>query len=56
MNTTLEELRTKVFTALGAVSACWDHLEGAGLFLDQEAADVGNSLIEWIDQHYEPRT
>lgn len=40
---TLEEL---IFQALGAASACWDNLVGAGEFQSSRARDIGNELIE----------
>ena len=45
---TESELRTRVMQAIGAASACWDNLEGAGVFISERAADIGDDLIEHV--------
>jgi len=37
--------RSLIFQALGAASACWDNLEGAGEFKSQECVVIGETLI-----------
>lgn len=34
-----------VFEAMGAASMCWEHPEGAGLFLSERAAGIGHGLL-----------
>jgi hypothetical protein len=41
-------LATAVFQALGAVSTCWETLEGAGAFQSERAKQIGETLIEHI--------
>ena len=43
-----DPLRSVIFQALGAASACWDNLEGAGVFKDREAKQVGDDLLAFI--------
>ena len=52
-----DTLESAVYVALGAASACWENLEGAGVFDDQRAVLVAQSLVKWIEQRYyqEPR-
>ncbi|QOP65239.1 MazG-like nucleotide pyrophosphohydrolase [Microbacterium phage Zayuliv] len=46
------DLSRLVFTALGAVSACWDNLEGAGTFESTRARSIGEQLIDGIREHF----
>lgn len=43
-------LRSAVFQALGAASACWDNLTGAGVFESDRACAIGERLLEFIEQ------
>jgi len=45
---TLEDL---VFQALGAASACWANLEGAGVFESDRAKAIGDELLERLRAH-----
>ena len=49
---TLEEV---VFQALGAASACWESLEGAGVFQSDRAKTIGDEVIDWINSRYMER-
>lgn len=40
-----EGLETLVFEALGAASACWENLEGAGVFQSDQAKAIGDALV-----------
>lgn len=40
--TDIDELKTKVFEALGAASMCW---EEDGVFMDERATKIGDELI-----------
>ena len=42
--------REAVFQALGAASTCWEHMEGAGIFDDQKAIQIGEELMEWMNR------
>ena len=42
----LEELRRIVGEAVGAASACWDNLDGAGTFQSEQALKVADRLLE----------
>lgn len=46
------ELSRLVFEALGAVSACWDNLEGAGTFESTRARQIGEELLDGIREHF----
>lgn len=39
------EIYTRVFESLGAASVCWDE---DGVFQDQRAIEIGNTLVDWI--------
>lgn len=41
-------LEDAVFTALGAASACWTNLEGAGTFESTEAKEIGDALVDLV--------
>jgi hypothetical protein len=43
-----EDLRSAVFQALGAASACWDDLSNAGVFQSERARGIGEELLERI--------
>ena len=49
------DLNTKVFQAIGAASACWENLAGAGVFDSDRAKQVADDLLTFIRQNYEPR-
>jgi hypothetical protein len=42
------DLREAVFLAIGAASACWTNLDGAGTFESTRAAELGDALIDQI--------
>lgn len=46
--TVATELETAVFEALGAASACWDNLEGAGVFESTRCKQIGEELLEYF--------
>lgn len=41
-------LEQAVFQALGAASACWGNLEGAGVFQAERAMQIGEELLAFI--------
>jgi hypothetical protein len=43
-------LEAAVFQALGAASACWENLEGAGVFQSERAKEIGEALLEVIPE------
>lgn len=43
---TESKLRVKIGEAVGAASACWDNLEGAGVFKSERASEIATNLIE----------
>lgn len=47
-----ETLPVAVQMAVGGASACWDNLEGAGVFQDEKALEISSVLIKWINEHY----
>lgn len=47
------DLSRLVFTALGAVSACWANLEGAGTFESTKARSIGEELLDGIRAHFQ---
>ena len=50
-----ESLSEAVFIALGGASACWDNLIGAGIFESDRAKEIGDRLIQWINENYEQK-
>lgn len=44
-------LSTVVVQAMGYASACWDNLQGAGVFRSDEAREAADSLVEWLEAH-----
>jgi hypothetical protein len=40
-----------VYQALGAASACWEHLDRAGVFESNRARAIGQDLMAWLDAH-----
>lgn len=42
---TESKLRVKITEAIGAGSACWDNLEGAGIFESTKAKQIAENLI-----------
>lgn len=38
-------LEQAVYLAIGRASACWDHLEGAGVFDSDTAVEIGEALL-----------
>lgn len=49
------DLNTKVFQAIGAASACWENLAGAGVFDSDQAKRVADDLLTYIRANYEPK-
>ena len=49
---TLEEV---VGQAIGAGSACWETLSGAGVFQSERACQILNEAVAWIHTHYVQR-
>lgn len=47
-----ESLDQAVQEAVGGASACWDNLEGAGVFESERALEVSQALIDWINANY----
>lgn len=47
------DLSRLVFEALGAVSACWENLSGAGNFESTKARQIGEELLDGIRQHFQ---
>jgi len=50
------DMRTAVFTSIGAASACWENTSSAGVFQRDLARAIGQDLVVWIDAHYTPRS
>jgi hypothetical protein len=46
----LTDPRELVFQALGAASACWENLAGAGVFDSTRAKEVGDALLARLAQ------
>lgn len=42
-------LQSAVFQALGYASVCWEDMSGTGVFQDQDAKEVGDALIAFIE-------
>lgn len=51
-----EDLTQAVHVAVGAASACWENLAGAGVFDSDRARDVAQGLIGYIEANYVPVT
>ncbi len=49
-----EELKERVFMALGAASMCWEDINKAGIFKDQDAVIIGDELLSFILENYSP--
>lgn len=47
-------LATTVGQALGYASACWDNLEGAGVFRSTECRQALDSLLDWLRPQVRP--
>lgn len=45
MNFTDEDSESAIFQAIGRASMCWEHLEGAGVFDDGTASQIGEELL-----------
>ena len=43
-------IKNAVFQALGGASMCWETPEGAGVFNDQLASDIGEELMEFLTE------
>jgi hypothetical protein len=43
-----DPLETVVFQALGAASICWERMNDTGVFDDQRAKAIGESLVGWL--------
>jgi hypothetical protein len=42
--------RSAVFQALGAASACWENLSGAGVFDSTRAKAIGEALLAKLEE------
>jgi hypothetical protein len=49
-----ENIREAVGQAIGRGSACWSNLGGAGVFKSEDAAEVVNELIDWLQSEWLP--
>lgn len=47
----VSSLTDAVYQTVGRASACWENLQDAGRFLDENAADAADDLIDWIHEH-----
>lgn len=43
-------LAVVIFQALGAASACWEHLDTAGIFESDRARDIGVDLLVYVSE------
>lgn len=50
-----ESLEQAVGEAVGAASTCWTNLGDAGVFKSEQAVEVVNGLVGWINENYIPR-
>lgn len=41
-----KDLETVVFVAIGAATACWENLSGAGLFESDRAKEIADELVD----------
>jgi hypothetical protein len=48
LDLTDEDGETAVYLALGAASACWDNLSGAGVFDSTGCLQIGRELIDHL--------
>jgi hypothetical protein len=48
LDLTDEDGETSVYRALGAASACWDNLDGAGEFDSPGCLQIGQELIDHL--------
>lgn len=44
-----------VYQSVGAASVCWENIESAGTFKNEEAAMVAKALLRFIEDRYVPR-
>lgn len=44
----VDPLASVIGEAMGAVSACWEHLDRAGIFQSVDAGQVAESVIEFL--------
>ena len=49
-----DDLPSLIFTALGAASACWEHLDGAGVFDSDRAKRIGDELLDLLPAYMPP--
>lgn len=42
--------------AVGAASVCWEDMSGTGVFQDQQAREIVDVVVEWIEQRYESKS
>jgi uncharacterized protein YegP (UPF0339 family) len=50
-----DPLRSVIFQALGAASACWENLAGAGVFESDRAKAIGDDLLDFLREQGVPR-
>lgn len=48
-----ESLKEAVYQAVGAASVCWDDMEHAGVFQEQQATEVAEDLLSWIREEFD---
>ena len=46
-------IKSAVFQALGAASMCWEMPEGAGVFDEKLACEIGDELMEFLHERME---
>lgn len=47
-----DNLESVVGHAIGAGSACWDNLMGAGVFQSERASQIVDDVVGWVNEHY----
>lgn len=50
-----DPLANVIAQAIGAASACWDNLDGAGIFQDQAAVEITDNLLAFLREQGVPR-
>lgn len=50
-----DPLASVIAQAVGAASACWDNLPGAGIFMDQAAVEITDNLLAFLREQGVPR-
>jgi hypothetical protein len=50
-----ETLSEVIFQGVGAGSACWDNLSGAGIFESDRAKIIADEMVAWVKANYIPK-